>query len=465
MSRDYPQIQRVLIITLLLNIVATAAKLGVGIWTGVLSLVADGLDNLFDGVSNVIGLIAVRISSRPPDADHPYGHRKFETLAALFIAGALFLTAWELANSAISRLFNPPPLEFNAWSVGALLVGSAVQAVTGLWELKKARELDSEVLRADARHTLASIGVSAAVLVGLGLVWLGYDWADPAIALLVAGVIAKIGVDTVRENVPALVDRAPISEDDIGNVVGGVQGVESYHRIRSRGPADHVAVDLHIRVAPVLSVQEANAIADEVRRRLLNLPGVGDVTVHAEAEREAESSADLYAATKLATQEYGIALHESWVQQIDGVLSLHLHLGVDPNLTMQAAHDLVDRFEQELQARRPELKAVHTHIELANSEILPTARVSSGLDQHIHAQVVDAAHAIPHLSDVHDIQVRQVEGKLFISLEAWVDGTLSVAVAHELSTELQEAIRAAVPNVGDVLIHLEPRETVDTGTP
>ncbi len=293
------------------------------------------------------------------------------------------------------------------------------------------------------------------------MVWLGYDWADPVVALLVAGVIAKIGLDTVTENIPALVDRAPISEQDIGSVVAGVQGVESFHRIRSRGPSDHVAIDLHVRVAPALSMQEANAIADEVRRRLLNVPGVGDVTVHAEAERSQESSADLYSATKLAAQEFGIAVHECWVQESDGVLSLHLHLGVDPNLSLREAHDLVDHLERELHIRRPELQAIHTHIELASSEILPTARVSSGLDQRIHDQVVAAVHAIPHLSDAHNIQVRQVEGKLFISLEAWVDGTRSVADAHELSTELQEAIRAVIPNVGEVLIHLEPRETVD----
>jgi divalent metal cation (Fe/Co/Zn/Cd) transporter len=321
----------------------------------------------------------------------------------------------------------------------------------------KARQLQSEVLMADARHTLASIGVSAAVLIGLGLVWLGYSWADPAVALLIAFVIAKIGVDTVAENVPALVDRAPLSEENIGAIVADVQGVESYHRIRSRGPSDHVAIDLHVRVAPALSMQDANAIADEVRRRLLALPGVDDVTVHAEAERTADSAADLYTATRLAAQEFGVSIHEYWVQESDRKLSLHLHVGVDPNLTVGEAHELVDRVEQELLARRPELDTIHSHIELANTEILPTARVSSGLYQRIHDQVLDAAAAAtPELSDAHDIKVRQVEGKLFISLEALVDGNLSVALAHDLSTKLQEAIRAAVPNVGEVLVHLEP---------
>lgn len=456
MRRNYSQIQRVLVITFVLNLLAAFAKLGIGIWTGTLSLIADGLDTFFDGISNIIGLVAVRISSQPPDKEHPYGHRKFETLAALFIAAALFITAWELASSAVERLLNAQPVSFQWVSVGALIIGSFIQGITGVWEMGKARQLESEVLLADARHTLASIGVSATVLVGLVLVWLGYSWADPAVALIVALVIAKIGVDTVAENVPALVDHATLSEDNISSVVAGVQGVESFHRIRSRGPSDHVAIDLHVRVAPTLSMQDANAIADEVRRRLLALPGVDDVTVHAEAERSVESAADLYTATKLVAQEFGIAIHEYWVQEQEQKLSLHLHVGVDPNSSVREAHELIDRFEQELLARRPELAAIHSHIELANTEILPTARVSSGLYQRIHDQVINAAATTPELSDIHDIKVRQVEGKLFISLEALVDGNLSIALAHDLSTQLQEAIRATVPNVGEVLVHLEP---------
>src|SRR6185295_8993687 len=146
MNRNYSAIQWVLFMTFLLNLLATAAKLGVGLWSGALSLVADGLDTLFDGLSNVIGLIAVRISSQPPDEDHPYGHRKFETLAALFIAAALFITAWELGRSAIERLINPQPVSVQWWTIGVLIAGSILQAITGAWELGQARKLESEVL-------------------------------------------------------------------------------------------------------------------------------------------------------------------------------------------------------------------------------------------------------------------------------------------------------------------------------
>lgn len=458
MNRNYPAIQRVLVVTFLLNLLAALVKLTIGLWTGALSLVADGLDSLFDGLSNVIGLIAVHLSSQPPDAEHPYGHRKFETLAALFVAAALFVTAWELATGALDRLFDPLPLTVNWLSIGALLFGSLLQGITGWWELGKARQLHSEVLLADARHTLASIGVSAAVLVGLGLVWLGYAWADPVVALLVAGLIAKIGIDTVRENVPALVDRAPLDAAQIGAIVGGVEGVESYHRIRSRGPADKVAIDLHVRVDSALSMQEGNAIADEVRRRLLAEPGVDDVVVHTEAQRGPDAAPDLYAATRLAAQELGVSLHEWGVQMFDQELSMNLHVGVDPNLTLAAAHERVDQLERTIQERLPNVKSVHTHLEPANVEVLPSARVSSGLQQRVTSAVEQAVDQIPHLRDPHEIQVRQVEGKLFITVEVLTDGGTTLAEAHDLSTKLKEAIRAAVPNVGEALVHLEPQE-------
>ncbi len=456
MERNYAAIERVLIVTFVLNIISTAAKLGFGLLTGALSLIADGLDSLFDGISNVVGLIAVRISRQPPDEDHPYGHRKFETLAALFIAAALFVAAWELGTGAIDRLLHPSPLTIDRWSIMALIFGAAVQTAAGWWEWRKAHQLQSEVLLADARHTLASIGISCAVLAGLGLVQLGYDWADPVVALFVAGFIAKIGVDTVRENIPALVDRAPLDAGHIGDVVGSVMGVESYHRIRSRGPVDNVAIDLHVRVAPHLSMGDANAIADEVRRRLYALPGVGDVTVHAEAHREAESALDLYSASRFAAQELGVTIHEWSVQAIDGGLSLHLHVGVDPTLTLAAAHDLVDQLEIVLRERLPVLNSIHSHIEANTLEILPSAHVSQRLRQRVTTVVEEAVATLPGLRDPHDIVVRQVEGRLFIALEVMINGTMSVAEAHELSTQLQENIRANVSNVSEALIHLEP---------
>jgi cation diffusion facilitator family transporter len=456
MHRDYRSIQRVLVGAFFLNLLAAAPKITIGASTGALSLIADGVDTLFDGLSNVIGLVGVRVSSRPPDEDHPYGHRKFETIAALSIAGALFIAAWQLGSGALRRLFEPTVIEVNRWSLAALVFGAVVQGATGWWEMSRGRSLQSEVLRADARHTIASLGVSLSVLVGLFFTWLGYERADPIAALIVAIFIAKVGVDTLRENIPTLVDQAPLSQQNIAAVVESVEGVESYHRIRSRGTTDNVAIDLHVRVDPDLSMQDANAIADEVRRRLLSMPGVDDVTVHAEADRDKDIAPDLQAAAKLAAREVGLSLHECWVQAVDGHISMHLHVGVDPALTLKEAHAMVDRLEKLILERQPTVESVYSHIELASPEILPSARVSRPLQQRVTKSIEEAAAGFEGLSNVHNIHVRQVEGRLFVTLEANVDGNLSVTEAHELSTQLQEAIRAYVPNAGEVLVHLEP---------
>ena len=261
---------------------------------------------------------------------------------------------------------------------------------------------------------------------------------------------------------PALVDRAPVSAGEIGRVVNSVEGVTSYHRVRSRGPSDNIAVDLHIRVDPKLSMRDANAIADEVRRRLLLLPGVRDVTVHAEAQRHLEDAADVYAATRLVAQELNMTIHEWWLQEEDGQLNLILHAGVDPALTLEEAHALVDHLESTVLDRQSQLDAVHTHIELANLDVLPSARVSASLQKHVESDLIEAATTVPELTNLRNIRVRQVEGQLFVTAEATVDGTLSVSEAHELSTRLQELARSQIANVRDVSIHLEPDERTVT---
>lgn len=461
-QRNYVGIQRVLVVTFFLNLLSALVKLAAGIWTGALSLIADGIDTLFDGLTNVIGVIVVRFSSHPPDEDHPYGHRKFETVAALIIAAMLFIVVWELISNAIGRLRNPVEVTVTWPVIGALLLSITFQVGAGLWELRKSRVYGSEILRVDARHALASVGASTAVLLGLLLVSQGYLWADALVTILVAGFIAKIGIDAVVENVPALVDRAPVSPGQIGAVVNSVEGVTSYHRVRSRGPDDDIAVDLHIRVDPKLTMQEANAIADEVRRRLLQLPGVSDVTIHAEAQRHHDGVADVYTATRLAAQELNVTIHEWWLQEDDGQMNICLHAGVDPGLTLEEAHSLVDQLEREVLDRQSQLDAVHTHIELANLDVLPSARVSNSLQQRVEMVVHEVAGTIPELTDLRNVRVRQVEGQLFITADATVDGALSVSEAHELSTQLEEGARNRIVNARDVSIHLEPDENSST---
>jgi cation diffusion facilitator family transporter len=463
-TRDLKRIRRVLIITMLLNFLATAVKLAAGLATGAISIVADAMDSFFDGVSNVVGLTGLHIAKKPPDADHPYGHRKYETIAALTIAFLLFLTTWQLLQTAWDRFREGAEPSVNIWTLGAMILSMLIQAGTSFYEMRAGQRLNSEVLIADARHTRASILVSLSVLGGLLFVQLGYPQADALIAAVVALVIAKIGIDILRETLPVLVDQAPLDPGKIAEVVSSVGGVESFHRVRSRGAQDSVAVDLHVRVSPDKTMQAADAIASEVRRRLLAVEGIRDVTVHVEAQRERSSNeSDIFASLTQAAAELGLVIHESGLHRLDGHLFLEFHVGVNPSLTLGEAHELVDHLEREIRIRAPEIEEVYSHIELSSTLIEEGERVPQQLASRIQHEVERIVNTIPSVNDPHNIIVRQAgvqSDRLHIFLECTISPDTPLVSAHDLSTQIEREILSTLGGEADVFIHLEPPDQV-----
>lgn len=458
--RDVNGIRRVLIVTMLLNFASTLIKLVTGLTTGALSVVADALDTLFDGLSNIVGLFGIYAASKPPDVSHPYGHRKFETIAALSIAFLLFLTSWHLLQTAWHRWRVEAAPSITIWTGLAMVIAMLLQAATSFYELRQGRRLNSELLIADALHTRASIWVSFSVLGGLGLIRLGFPGADPLLAAFVALMIAKIGIDIIRENLPVLVDQAAIEPGHIAAVVEEIAGIESFHRVRSRGAASSAAIDLHIRVSPEKTVQEANAIADEVRRRLLTFQGVTDVTVHIEAQRKPEKeAADIFASVKQAASELGLVIHEIWAHRQGDGLYLDMHVGVEPQLTLGEAHALVDRLEREIKTRIPKVQEVHTHIELATNRVEEGDGRILGKDDMVFQEVLEVLAAFPSLSHPHNLRLRRNpadQNKLYLSLECIISPEVPITQAHDLASRLEHELNRRLPDVANVSVHLEP---------
>lgn len=458
--RDLRSIFWVMLFTMLLNFAATAVKITAGVMTGALSVVADGLDSLFDGLSHVSGFAGLYAASKPPDAEHPYGHRKFETVAALSIAFLLFVTTWQLLETAWNRLLNPQPPTVNLWVVGAMIVSMLIQAGTAWYEYRQGRRLNSEWLVVDSYHTRASILVTTSVLVGLGLVRLGFPAADPILAAFVAILIAKIGVDILRETLPVLVDQAPVDPRKIAELATSVAGVYSSHRVRSRGTQDSAAVDLHVRVSPDLTIEAANAIGDEVRRRLLAVEGINDVTVHLEPQRDQKTeAADIYATLQHIAQGLDLRVHEAWTHRTGGRLYLETHLGVDPCLTLGEAHDLVDRLEHELCHRLPEIDEVHTHIEMASKQVQEGEPVPAEVEDAIRVEIQRVVAATPGVRAPRRVQVHRLangQPGYYVSLECSLEVDLPVSEAHQLSSQIEHELSRRMSNVVDVFVHLEP---------
>ncbi|MBI5197806.1 MAG: cation transporter [Nitrospirae bacterium] len=282
---NYREVRRVLIITLILNLVVASAKVTYGAMTQSLSMLADGFHSLFDGTSNLVGLLGIWMASHPPDSSHPYGHKKYEALASLGISLLLFLTGYNILTDAYHRFSDLKVPEVTLISFLVMLGTIGINFFTVSYERRKSAALKSEILHADALHTRSDLLASFSVLISLAAVLGGYPLMDPIAALLIAALIGKTGFEILLESARVLSDASMLSADRIKHVAMTVEGVRECHAIRTRGTADHVYVDLHLLVPPSMDTEDAHQLAHQVEDRIKQeFREVSDVVVHVEPD-------------------------------------------------------------------------------------------------------------------------------------------------------------------------------------
>jgi cation diffusion facilitator family transporter len=288
-AMHYKEIRRILIVILFLNWAVALAKLIYGLSSRCASMTADGFHSLSDGASNIIGIIGIHFACQPKDQDHPYGHKKYETLFSLVIAALLFVVAFNLAKEGISRLYNPTAPRIDAISFIVMLCTMAVNFWVMHYERKKGETLHSDILISDSMHTKADIFTSASVIIALIVVKLGYPLLDPLAATLISLFIAHAGYDIVKQSSAVLCDSAAILDyKKIEDIVLGIKGVKACHKIRSRGRPDDIYIDLHVQVGPNTHIDDAHKISYAIEEAIKNdIPEVTDVVVHMEPKEKA----------------------------------------------------------------------------------------------------------------------------------------------------------------------------------
>jgi cation diffusion facilitator family transporter len=277
-------IKRALWLVFGLNVIVAATKLVVGLAVGAVALQADGIHSALDASSNVVGLVGITLGARPPDPGHPYGHQRFETLAALAIGlliGGSLIGVLQQAVGALTGSVAPPKIGLVA--VSAVLATIVLNLFISRYEARRGRELRSAILAADSEHTRSDAFAALAVLLGFAGIHAGFPWADAVAALVVAAYIAKTAWLVLRANFSVLTDRAVLDAERVHRATLSVPGVRGAHKIRSRGSVDAVHLDLHIHLDPALPLCEAHEKTHEVVARLhAEFPELGDVLIHTE---------------------------------------------------------------------------------------------------------------------------------------------------------------------------------------
>ena len=244
---------------------------------------SDGFQSLTDSASNVIGLIGMRAARKPPDADHPYGHRKFETLAAAGIFVFMLMAVLEIGRSALQHFSASSSPTVSGITFAVMLATLGVNVGIVRYEAGQAKRHNSELLLADSIHTRTDVYATIGVLVSLAGVRLGYPLFDPIGGMVIAVLIARTGFEIARDTSGILSDRVVIDEEDIRAVVMRVPGVLGCHHIRTRGPIDHVFLDLHVWFPAEARLAEAHAVSHMVKDRLMEkFPQIADAIIHIE---------------------------------------------------------------------------------------------------------------------------------------------------------------------------------------
>jgi cation diffusion facilitator family transporter len=289
------EIQRVLVVTLVLNVIVAVSKLIIGTLTHTLSVRADGFHSLTDGSSNVLGIWSIWWAQQPPDSKHPYGHEKAEVVAGSVVGASLLLVAWDVVSGAIDRIGGtsvPPSPNATTWFV--LLVTLAINLFVTTYEARQAKRLNSSFLESDASHTLSDVLVTLGVVVTIVFIQLGQAWVDWLGAFAIGGFILVTGLRVLSRNLDYLMDSAQLAEAEVRAVACRVPGVAGAHKIRTRGVPGKIRVDLHIQIAPHLNVVHAHEVThwviDALKR---DVRGVSDVVVHTEPARDGDPYPDL----------------------------------------------------------------------------------------------------------------------------------------------------------------------------
>jgi cation diffusion facilitator family transporter len=436
----------------------TLAKGIVGMLTGSLAILSEAAHSLIDFGATLMTYFAVRISGKPADEEHHYGHGKVESVAALAETAMLFVLSGVVIWEATQRLLggHGHAVEATAAAFIVIAISIVVDFFRARLLYRVAGETASEALEADALHFGSDMWSSIAVLIGLAAVAMGFPWADAAAAVVVAVFVCLAGWRLGRRTIETLTDTAPPgSSDAVRRLAQHVRGVVAVDGVRVRPVGDRLFIEAVVAVSRTLPLDRVEAIKDQVADAIRADMPRAEVGV-AVAPRALDSET-VQERVMVIAHNRGLAVHHVTVHDIRGQLSVSLDLEVDRRLALGAAHEIADALEEALRDELGPNVEVETHIEPlqppeASGREAPPERVRT-----IEIALAETAADGGMIRDVHNVRVRETDEGEIVNFHCRVDPALTVQAVHEKVDEVERALRQRSPLIKRVIGHAEPR--------
>jgi cation diffusion facilitator family transporter len=449
--------------SLLSAVAITILKLVVGLSTRSLGILSEAAHSGLDLVAAFITLLSVRVSDKPADAEHQYGHGKVENFSAFVETTLLLLTCIGIVWEASRRLagHHAVHIEPSAAAFGVLFISMIVD----WWRSRKlkriARKYDSQALEADALHFSTDIFSSGIVALGLALVWAGRYWrhpllvkADSIAALMVSGVIVYVSWRLARQTIDALLDAAPAGyRARIVDATLKIHGVIEVERVRIRRAGNRYFADLTVGLARNVTFQRSGQVVADISAAVRGILPDADVVIHSVPRETGEEN--IFDRIRAVAARNNFSVHDVSVQDLGASLHVEQHLELDENLSLKNAHDLVTRVEAEMRNEVPEISTILTHIESEPATIEPVNNVIR--DAALENRLQPIVREFPEILDMHDLEIKRVREKVYMSCHCTMDDELPLSRVHEISTALEIRFKQVAPEIFKVLIHPEPQ--------
>ena len=464
--------RRVALHSMLAALAMTILKLAAGLLSGSLGVLSDAAHSGLDLVGSALTLFSVRVSDKPADATHTYGHAKFENLSAFAEAGLMAVSCAWIIWEAMQRIFlHEAVVRHSLWPVLVLVASIAVD----YWRSRKlsavAREFKSSALAADAFHFASDIWSTLAVLVGLALSWLGsvmniawLSYADPIAAILVSLMILRLTWKLTLETSDVLLDATPTDvREMILREVRGVEGVLAIEQARVRRAGSSTFADLTLALPRSFTFEHTNELVQATTEAVQRVVPDADVVIHTVPRQSSTES--IFDRVRAVAARNNVSVHEVSVQSIDGKLRVEQHVELNESMTLAEAHNFVTAMENEILREVPDLKSVLTHIESEPGTIEPASKVAgpSGApgqaeseSDRVGRSLRSVAAHFPEIVDVHENLVGRTGEHIQVSCHCTLPDELTMQRVHEVITGLEDRFKLECPEVYKVLIHPEP---------